>query len=84
MAYEDFQDLTRITASDKVLHDKAFNIANPRYDGYQSGLVSMVYNFLIKNSQTEQLKNENIWGADLADKQLTSKFNPNLSGRGEG
>ena len=36
MAYGDFKDLTRRTASDKMLSDKAFNIAkNPKYDGYQ-------------------------------------------------
>ena len=36
MAYGDFNDLARRTASDKVLIDKAFNIAkNPKYDGYQ-------------------------------------------------
>ena len=36
MAYEDFKDLTRRTASDKMLSDKAFNFAkNPKYDGYQ-------------------------------------------------
>ena len=36
MAYEDFKDLT---ASDKILCGKAFNIAkNPKYDGYQRGL----------------------------------------------
>ena len=30
-------------ASDKILLDKAFNIAkNPKYDGYQRGLASMV------------------------------------------
>ena len=35
MAYGDFKDLTRRTASDKVLYDKAFNIAkNPKYDEY--------------------------------------------------
>ena len=35
MAYEDFEDLNRITAADKLLRDKAFNIAkNPKYDGY--------------------------------------------------
>ena len=40
----DFKDLTRRTASDKILHDKAFNIAkNPKYDWYQNGLASMVY-----------------------------------------
>ena len=34
------------TTSDKMLHAKAFNIAeNPKYDGYQRGLVSMVYKF---------------------------------------
>ena len=47
MAYEDFKDLKRRTFSDKVLKDKAFNIAkNSKYDGYQRGLASMVYNFL--------------------------------------
>ena len=46
MAYGDFKDLARRTASDKVLRDKAFNIAkNPKYDGYQRGLASMVYKF---------------------------------------
>ena len=39
MAYEHFKNLARRTASDKVLRDKAFNIAiNPKYDGYQCGL----------------------------------------------
>ena len=46
MAYGDFKDLPRRTASDKVICDKAFNIAkNPKYDGYQPGLASMIYNF---------------------------------------
>ena len=41
--YGDFKDLIRRTASDKILHDKAFNIVkNPKYDGYQRGLASMV------------------------------------------
>ena len=41
MAYGDFQDLERRTASDKILRDKALNIAkNPKYDGYQRGLAS--------------------------------------------
>ena len=43
MACGDFKDLARRTASDKLLRDKTFNIAkNPKYDGYQSGLASMV------------------------------------------
>ena len=49
MAYGDFKDLTRRTVFDKILHDNAFSIAkNSKYDGYQRGLVSMVYIFLIK------------------------------------
>ena len=43
MAYGDFKDLPRRTASDKVICDKAFDIAkNPKYDGYQPGLASIV------------------------------------------
>ena len=46
MAYKDFKDLVGRAASDEVLRDKAFNIAkNPKYDGYQRGLASMVYKF---------------------------------------
>ena len=49
MTYGDFKDLTRRTTSDKILHDKAFNTAkNPKYEGYQGGLASMVYKFLDK------------------------------------
>ena len=49
MAYQDFKDLARRTGSDKILRDKAFNIANnPKYDGYQRSLASMVYKFFDK------------------------------------
>ena len=108
MASGDFKDLARRTASDKVLRDKAFSIAkNPKYDGYQRGLASIVYKFFDKKSalssdfrsaikQNQQqipeevhkpivkifkkrkvysLFKDNIWGADLADMQLISKFN---------
>ena len=105
MAYWDFKDLARKTASDKVLRDKAFNITkNPKYDGYQRGLTSMVYKFFDKKSKgcgvnisldfNEQIAKEwhkpiirnfkkrtvysgsrdNVWGANLADMQLISKF----------
>ena len=44
MAHGGFKDLTRRTASDKILCDKEFNIAkNPKYDRYQRSLASMVY-----------------------------------------
>ena len=106
MAYGDFKDLARRTTFDNVLRDKTFNIAkNPKYDGYQRGIASMVYKFFDKKSTgsginiplefNEQLAKElhkpiirkfkkrkvysgfkdNIWGADLADMQLISKFN---------
>ena len=39
MCYGDFKDLPRTTAADKVVLDKAFNIAiNSKYEGYQRGL----------------------------------------------
>ena len=52
MAYEDFTDLAKRTAADIVLRDKAFNIAkDPKYDGHQRGLVSMVYKFFDKKTK---------------------------------
>ena len=78
-----------------------FKIANdPKYDGYQRGLASMVYKFFDKKSkgasikENQQLANElhkpiirkfkkrtvhssfkdNIWGVDLADMQIISKY----------
>ena len=44
-AYSDSKNLTKRTFADKILRDKAFNIAkDPKYDGYQRVLASMVYN----------------------------------------
>ena len=46
MAFGDIKDLNRRTATDNVLHDQVFDIAkDPKYDGYQSGLASMIYQF---------------------------------------
>ena len=56
MAYKNFKDLARRTASDKVLGDKAFNIAkNPKYHGYQRGISSMVYKFFDKKKRSAKL-----------------------------
>ena len=107
-AYSDSKDLTKRTDADKILKNKAFDIAkDPKYDGYQRGLASMVYNFFDKKSEgscvklipeNEQLANElhkliirkfekrrvystfkdNIWGVDLADMQLLSKYNKGI------
>ena len=51
MAYGDFKDLPRRTASDKILliNDKAFDIdKNPKYERYQRALASSVYKFYDK------------------------------------
>ena len=46
MAYRDFKYLARRTTFEKVLRDKAFNIAkNRKYYGYQRVLASTVYKF---------------------------------------
>ena len=51
LVYGDFKDLKRRTASDKILKDKAFNVAkNPKYDEHQRGLASMFYRFFNKKS----------------------------------
>ena len=106
MAYGDFKDLNTRTATEKVLCDKANNIAkNPKYDGYHRGLASMVCKCFDKKTSAGVFKNEivsnqelaedihkpiirkfekrkvhssfadNIWGFELADMQLISKFN---------
>ena len=114
-AYSDSKDLTKRTVSDKILNNKAFDIAkDPKYDGYQRGLASMVYTFFDSKvtspdkksvgsgakliPQNEQLADElhkriirkfkkrkvystfkdNIWGVDLADMQLLSKYNKGI------
>ena len=51
MAYGKSKDLVKKAQSDKALRDKAFRIAsNPKYDGYQRGLASMVYKCFDKKS----------------------------------
>ena len=112
-AYSDSKDLRKRTVADKILKNRAFNIAKDRkYDGYQRGLASMVYKFFDKKSvgsgakhvntkitpQNQQLAEElhkpivrkiekrkvhaafkdNIWGADLADMQLLSRYNKGI------
>ena len=45
-AYSDSKDLTKRTVADQILKNKAFDIAkDPKYDGYQRGLASMIYKF---------------------------------------
>ena len=57
MVYGDLKYLNRKTAADKVLRDKAFNIAKYfKYDGCQLGFASMIYTFFDKKRLVEQLK----------------------------
>ena len=52
MAYGDFRDLSKRTASDKVLRDKSIDIANNwKNHGYQHGLASVVSDFLLRSQQ---------------------------------
>ena len=62
MDYGAFKDLNRRKFDDKVLCDKAFNIAkDPKYDGYQRDLASMVYQFFDKKTSGSSTKNRNIF-----------------------
>ena len=75
MAYWDFKNLA---ASNKVLRDKAFEIAsNPKYDGYQGNLASMVYNFFDEKSTGSGMKNQITQNQQLAEelhKPIIRKF----------
>ena len=57
--YGKSKNLAKRTQSDKVLSDKAFKIASdPKFDGYQRGLASMIYKFFDKKSKGSSLVNE--------------------------
>ena len=86
MAYGDLKDLTKGTTADKVLKNKALNIAKvPSYDGCQRGLASMVYKFFDKKTKDSGVttlanksaiksipQNEKL--ADELDKPIIRKF----------
>ena len=83
-AYADHKDLINRTEADKVLIDKAYDIAsNPKYDGYQRGLANMVYKFVDKKSMGSGIKKDitkstarnSLILADELHKPVTKKFN---------
>ena len=76
MAYGKGKDLVGRTQSDKVLKDKAFNIASdPKYDGYQQGLATMVFKFFDKKSSGSGITNEPYYQlADEPPKPIIKKF----------
>ena len=67
-----FEDLTRRTASDNILHDKTFNTAkNPKYNGHQRGLASIVYKFFDKKSTL--LTDKSASGSGIRNKSMSNK-----------
>ena len=87
-AYADHKDLMNRTEADKVLRDKAYDIAgNPEYDGYQRGLATMVYKFFDKKSigsgttkskdttKSRSLERSSLILADELHKPVIKKFN---------
>ena len=82
MAYGKSKDLVKRTQSDKVLKDEALKIASdPKYDGYQRGLASMVYEFfdnksasLNKSSENGIAKEPNYQLANELQKPIIRKF----------
>ena len=82
MAYGSFKDLSRRTASEKILRDKTFSIVkNLKYDGYQCELASMFYNFFDKKSASHTKRrinsnsdSENQKCAEILHKPIIRKF----------
>ena len=69
MTYGTFKDLKRRTASDDILRYKAFNNdENPKYDGYQRGLASLVYKFFDKKSAS--LPDKSVSGSCVANNEI--------------
>ena len=72
-AYSDSKDLTKRTISDKILKDRAYEIArNCNYDGYQRALASMVYKFFDKKTGSGISVNEQL--AEKLHRLVTKAF----------
>ena len=74
-AYGKSKDLAKRTVSDKILRDKSYKIAvNPKYDGYQRGLASMVYEVFNKKTGSGTKANVNEVLAQELHKLVITKF----------
>ena len=88
MAYGKSEDSIKRAQSDKFLGDKGFGIASDsKYDGYQRGLVSMVYKFFDKKSRgsgvdtllaNKSTTEPNYQLANELHKQIIGKFRKRL------
>ena len=76
MAYGKSKDLAKRTQSDEVSRDKAFKIpSDPKYDGYQRRLASMVCKFFDKKSSGSGVDTEpNYQLTNELHKQIIRKF----------
>ena len=75
MTYGKTKYLVKRTQSDKVLKDKAFKIvSNPKYDGYQRGLASVVHKFDEKCSGSGIINESNYQLANDFHKPIFRKF----------
>ena len=76
MAYGKSKDLAKRTQSDRILRDKVFKIASdPKYNGYQRGLTSMVYKFFDKTSSKKGFATEpNYHFANELHRQIIRKL----------
>ena len=73
------QHILIVNLADKILRDKAFNIAkDQKYDGYQRGLASMVYKYFDKKSKgsgiNAKLTPQNQQLAEELHKSIIKKF----------
>ena len=88
MAYNKFKDLEKRTQSDIVLKNKALKIAsNPKYNGCERGLASMVYKLFDKKSKGSGLKNQQLANElhkpiirKLKKRKVYSSFKDNIWG----
>ena len=77
MAYNKFKDLEKRTQTDIVLKNKALKIAsNPKYNGYETGLASLVYTFFDKKSKGSGLKENQ--GGVLQNSQLANELHKTI------
>ena len=71
-AYSDSKNFIKRTISEKVLRDKAFNIAkDTKYDGYQRGLASIVYKFFDSKVASPDKKSEGSGAKNVNNTKLT-------------
>ena len=95
MSYGYFKDVIRQTDSDKILHNKAFNITkNAKQEGYQRGLASMAYTFfdkktsseavMLARSETLAMRNKSaIKNGNMSSKELAEELHKLINGKFE-